>query len=169
MITASRVNADPSTVLLDLLLGASISLASVSVTGSICSQFEDRESASLDRLLHEGFERQRDTLAATDAEGDDAAFQAVALHRMKQSGGQHRSGRADRVAVRYGAALDVDDVLGEAKFALDRNSDGGERLVDLDAVDVADRPARPRERLPDRRNRTQAEHAGLDRADAVRD
>ena len=32
-------------------------------------------------------------------------------------GCQHRTGGADRVAMRNGAALDVDDVLGQAKLA----------------------------------------------------
>jgi hypothetical protein len=68
-----------------------------------------RVSTSVDRL-----DRQRDTLAATDAERDDAAPQAVAPHRMDEARGQNRAGGADRMAMGDGAALDVDDVRREA-------------------------------------------------------
>jgi hypothetical protein len=57
----------------------------------------------------------------------------------------------------------------KAEFAHDSERDGGEGLVDLDALDVADLPAGALERLAHRRHRADAEHAGLDRADAVGD
>ena len=38
------------------------------------------------------------------------------LHRMEQARRQHRAGRADRMAVGDGAALDIDDVLGQAEL-----------------------------------------------------
>ena len=87
------------------------------------------------------FDRKRDALAAADAQRDDAALEAVAAHRVNELRGQHRAGRADRMAVRDGAALDIDDVFGQSELARDHDGDGRERLVDLDALDGADVPA----------------------------
>ena len=52
-----------------------------------------------------------------------------------------RAGGADRMAVRDRAAFDIDDVLGKPELAHDGEGDRGEGFVDLDALDVADRPA----------------------------
>ena len=87
------------------------------------------------------FDGQRDTLTAADAKRDKAAREAVAAHRVDEFGGQHRAGRADRMAVGDGAAFDVDDVLGKSELAGNHDGDGGERLIDLDALDGADVPA----------------------------
>ena len=96
-------------------------------------------------------------------------LEAVAAHRVQQARRQHRAGRADRMAVRDGAALDVDDVLRQAELARDGERHGGERLVDLDALDVAERPAGALQRLPHGGHGPEAEHARLDRRDAVGD
>ncbi len=66
-----------------------------------------------------------------------------------------------------GAALDVHDVVGKAQIAGHRDGDDGEGFVDLDVLDVAQLPARARQRQAYRRDRTDAEHAGLDRGDAM--
>ncbi len=76
---------------------------------------------------------------------------------MDQTRGQHRAGGADRMAVRDRAALDIDDILAQAELARDHDRDGGERLVDLDALQVGDRPAGTRQRLAHRWDRPKAE------------
>lgn len=39
-----------------------------------------------------------------------------------------RAGRADRVAVRNGAAFDIDDVIGKSEFTRNHDGDGRKRL-----------------------------------------
>src|SRR6476620_11790868 len=75
------------------------------------------------------FDRKRDALAAADAKSNQAALQAVAAHRVDQLGGQHRAGRADRVAVRNSAALDIDDFVGQSELARHDNGDRREGLI----------------------------------------
>ena len=77
------------------------------------------------------FDRERDALAAADAQSDQTALQTVPAHRVDELGGQHRAGRADRVAVRNSAAIDIDDLVGQAELACDDNGDRRERLIDL--------------------------------------
>jgi hypothetical protein len=56
-------------------------------------------------------------LAAANAQGDDAAFETVAAHRVDKAGGQHCARRADRMAMRNGATLDIDDILRQTELA----------------------------------------------------
>src|SRR5262249_34994195 len=84
------------------------------------------------------FECERYALAATGAEGGDAAVQDIASHGMEEPGREHGAGCDDRMAVGYGAAFDIDDVGRQPEFARDDDSDRRERLVDFDALDVAD-------------------------------
>src|ERR1700727_3329350 len=93
------------------------------------------------------FNCERDALAAADAERDQAALQTVAAHRVDELGDEHRAGRADRVAVRNSAAIDVDDLVGQSELARDDNGDRRERLIDLRALDRVDRPAGALQRL----------------------
>src|SRR5260370_8484328 len=120
------------------------------------------DGTSIDRL-----ECERDALAAADAHGDDPAPEAVATHRMDEAGCQHRTGCADRMPVRDRAAFDIDDVGRKPELARDGNDDRGEGLVDLDALDIAEPPPRPVERLTDGRDRPAAEHARLHSATAI--
>ena len=55
----------------------------------------------------------------------------------------------------------------QAKLPDHRDDDGRERLVDLDALHVADLPPCARERLLYRRDRSKAEHPGFDRRNAI--
>jgi len=87
------------------------------------------------------FDRQRDALAAADAEGDKAAGEAVPTHRVDKPRVEHRARRADRVAMGDSAPFDVDDVLGQSELAGKHDGDGRERLIDLDALNGADVPA----------------------------
>src|SRR5664279_5404158 len=88
---------------------------------------------------------------------------------MQEPRGQDSAAGADRMAVGDSAALDVDDLFGEAKFAGYCKRDGREGFVDLNAFDVAERPSGPLQRLPDGRNGADAEHAGFHPAEAVGD
>ena len=47
--------------------------------------------------LGEDLKRERDTLAAADAQRDDAALETVAAHRVDQSRRQHGARRPDRM------------------------------------------------------------------------
>ena len=67
----------------------------------------------------------------------------VSLHRMEEAHGQYRTRRADRVAMGDRAAFDVDDVLRQAELLRHGERDRRERLVDLDALYVAETPIRP--------------------------
>jgi hypothetical protein len=84
-------------------------------------------------------------------------------------GCQHRAGGADRMPVGDRAAFDIDDVGRKPELARDGDDDRGEGFVDLDALDIAEPPPRPVERLTDGGDRPEAEHARLDRGDAVGD
>src|SRR3954464_4458225 len=97
--------------------------------------------------LSERFEGKGDALAAANAKRDHAAAQAVPAHRMQQPCRQYRAGRADGMAMRDGTPLDIDDVLRQPEFLGDGQGDDGEGLVDLDAVEVAERPACTLQRL----------------------
>src|ERR1700729_2994336 len=69
------------------------------------------------------FDRKCDALAAADAESNQAALLTVAAHRVDELRGQHCAGRADRVAVRNGAALDIDDLVRQSELARDDDGD----------------------------------------------
>src|SRR4051794_39334392 len=116
----------------------------------------------LDRL-----ECQRDALAAADAQRDHAALETIAMHRMDEPRREHSAGRADRMAVRHGAAFDIDDVLRQAKLLRHRQRHRREGFVDLDAFDVGKLPAGAFQRLAHGRHRAEPEQAGLDGRNAI--
>src|SRR5271169_4226284 len=63
----------------------------------------------------QGFDCERDALAAADAQSDQAALQTIPTHRVDELRGQHCAGRADRVTVRDGAAIDIHDLVGQSE------------------------------------------------------
>src|SRR2546421_3482819 len=79
-------------------------------------------------------------LAAAATQGSGAEPAAPAAQLVDQRGDEARPRHADRVTERDRAAVDVDDVVVDAQVAHGRESHGGERLVDLEQVDVGDRP-----------------------------
>ena len=103
---------------------------------------ERHDTFSLSLFSMQRFDRQRDTLTATDAKRDQAAGQTVPAHRMDQLRRQHCTGGADRMAMGDGAAFDVDDVLGQPELASDNDCDGREGFIDFDALDVGRCPSR---------------------------
>ena len=80
-------------------------------------------------------------LAAAAAQRGGAEAAAAALELVQQGEGDPGAGHADRVAEGDGAAVDVDDVVGDAEVLHRGQADGGEGLVELEQVDVADRLA----------------------------
>ena len=72
---------------------------------------------------------------------------APPLHLVHQLDGEDGARRADRVAERDGAAVDVRLLRVEAQRRAARRRDRGERLVQLDEVDLVDGQVRLFERL----------------------
>ena len=70
-----------------------------------------------DSVSGERLDRKGNALAATDAQGHDTTLQPIPLHGVGEPRRQDRARRPDGMAVGNRAALDVDDVLGEAQLA----------------------------------------------------
>jgi hypothetical protein len=81
------------------------------------------------------FDRERDALAAADAQSDKAALQAVAAHRVDELRSQQGAGRPNRVAMSDRAAVDIDDLVRQAELARDDDGDRRKRLIDFRALD----------------------------------
>src|SRR3954469_20118426 len=73
---------------------------------------------------------------AAAAHGHQAGLLVGALHLVEQRGDQARAGRAERVTERDRAAIDVDAVHVGLQLPPPGGDDGGERLIDLDEVDI---------------------------------
>ena len=101
-----------------------------------------RSSEAAGRAVLDALDDRDVGLAAALAHRLQAVAAAGALELVQQRGHQPGAGRAERVAERDRAAVDVD--LGEvgAGLLLPREHDRRERLVDLDEVDVVERHAR---------------------------
>src|SRR5439155_21723294 len=86
-------------------------------------------------------------LSATFAHRLQAVAPAGALELVEQGRHQTHAGGTERVAERDGAPVHID--LGKVGpgLPLPCEHDGGERLVDLDEVDVVERHARLRQRV----------------------
>src|SRR5215472_16112355 len=85
---------------------------------------------------------------------------------MNKARRENRTRRADGMAMRNRAAFDVDDVVREPELLRDCERHGSKRLVDLDAFDIAEYPARAFKRDLHGRHRAKTEHAWLDSGDA---
>src|SRR5699024_8781410 len=77
-----------------------------------------------------------DAHAAADAERDESALAAGALEFVEDRAGDHRAGRAERMAHGDGAAVDVELLVRDVHVLLETQDDRGERLVELPEVDV---------------------------------
>ncbi len=89
----------------------------------------------------------RDGFAAPEAERREPVARAPLVERREQRRQDARPARADRVAERDRAAVDVDRRGIEVERANGGDRDDRERLVDLEEVDVA-RAASPPARRP---------------------
>src|SRR5215467_1793567 len=132
-----------------------------------CAPYRNAEIPA--RVLVQGLDRQRYALTAADAKGDKTAGQAVAPHRVDQLSRQHRTGRADWMAMGYGATFNVDDLFWQPKLASNNDGDGCEGFIDLGALNGANIPAGALQGLLDGGHGPQSEHARFDRSDAVGD
>src|SRR5712691_11718304 len=90
------------------------------------------------RARLEAFQDGRVGQAAGFAHGLQGQAGAACVHGVDQGGHQPGAAGPERVADGDGAAMDVDFVQVGAGFALPGEHDAGERLVDLEQVDVAD-------------------------------
>src|SRR5437764_1211726 len=99
---------------------------------------------SAEALDHHGH-----ALAAADAHRLEPELLVVVLQRVDERRRDPRTGHAEGVADGDGAAVDIELVAEwvDADLARRRDDLGGERLVDLDQVDVVDGHLRERERL----------------------
>jgi len=61
----------------------------------------------------------------------------------------------------------IDNIPRQSQFARDGDNNGGKRLIDLDALDIAKLPACPCQCLPDSWDWGQTKHAGLNGGDTV--
>src|SRR5215472_9293767 len=84
-------------------------------------------------------EQQRVALAAAAAQRCGAEPAAPAAQLVDQVQGNPGAGCSERVTDRDGPAIDVDDAGIDAKVPDRLQGDGGERLVDLDQVEVSGR------------------------------
>jgi hypothetical protein len=73
------------------------------------------------------------------------------------------------MAVGCGTAFNINDLVGQPELVGNDNRDSRERFIDLCALDGTNVPTGALQRLLDRWDRPQSEHAGLDRCDAVGD
>ena len=116
--------------------------------------------------LGEALDDHRHALAATDAHRLEADGAAGVLEAVEQRGHDAGAGHAERVAEGDGAAVDVQLVVADAELAGGGHHLGGERLVDLDEVDVIDGHAGPAQRLADGLDRAEAHDLGIEGAHA---
>ena len=84
-----------------------------------------------------------------------------------QRGHDAGAGHAERVAEGDGAAVDVELVPRDAELVADGHDLRGERLVDLDEVDVVDGHAGPRRAPAARLDRAEAHDLGVEAGDAA--
>src|SRR5579884_4363658 len=91
-------------------------------------------------------DQERVALAAAGADRREAEAAAVAAQLVHHRGDDPPAGRADRVAERDCAAVDVHLLLVRSEQPGRVPRDGRERLVDLDPLDLVDRLARALER-----------------------
>src|SRR5258706_15176110 len=104
------------------------------------------------------FERQRDALPAADAQGGKRALAVTLMQAVPRGQRQPRTRHAERMTERNGAAVRIDvlGVIGESELAQHRQRLRGERLVELDQIEIADFQSQPRHQLLSRRHRADA-------------
>ena len=93
---------------------------------------------SLPSGSRDGADQDGVALAAATAQRGRAGAAAAAGELEGEVQGDAVAGHAERVAHGDGAAVDVDDVHRDAEVIGRRDADRGERLVDLEQVDVGD-------------------------------
>src|SRR4051794_35592402 len=120
-----------------------------------------RRAARLD-----SFEDGGEALADADAEGGDPVLAAAAAQLAAEGAGEAGAGAAERVAEGDRAAVDVEPLFVDPELTGAGEDLGGERLVDLDQVDVVEREAGVGERVGYRLQRPDAHDRRVDAGDA---
>src|SRR5699024_9350656 len=100
-------------------------------------------------LLGRDGEQQGVALAAATAQGSGACTAAAPTQLVDQVQSEACTGGPDRVPESDGAAIDVDDLVGDAQVLGGLQTDRGEGLVDLDQVQIGDVLARLAQRMLD--------------------
>src|ERR1700682_5335536 len=89
-------------------------------------------------------DRHRGRFTATDTECGDAALPSLLPEGANQRDEDPRTRRTDRMAQRTGATVHVDELVPDPVLLHCRHGHDGERLVDLEKVDLLRRPTRLR-------------------------
>src|SRR4029077_18037844 len=114
-------------------------------------------------------DQKRDPLPAADASRRDAIAQVRPFQLARQGHGEAHAGRAERMADRDCAAVDVELVLVEIERTRAGHHLRTERLVDLEAGDVGYCQAGLLQHRVDRRHRADAHDLGRDARHSARD
>ena len=109
-----------------------------------------------DRALVQALHDHGHALAAADAHRLEAEGVVRVLQAVEQRGHDAGAGHPERVAEGDRPAVDVELLLGDAEVPGRGDHLGGERLVDLDEVDVVDGHSGAGERLAARLDRPEA-------------
>src|SRR5262245_47011212 len=110
----------------------------------------------------ESFEERRDALPATDAHSDEGITPEPACELVDGLDDEEAPGRADRMSQRDAAAVGIRLLRRELEIARDGDRLSGERLVQLNEIDVVDPHARALEQAAHGGNGTYAHVARLD-------
>ena len=110
-------------------------------------------------------EERRLALADADAQRREAVAAAAAAQLVRERDDEPGAAHAERMAERDRAAVDVHALLVEPELAHDGEALRGERLVQLDEVELAGRDAGAREQLAHGRDRPDAHDARIDARD----
>src|SRR5581483_6229245 len=107
------------------------------------------------------FDRHRDRTAAAEAKRGDPPSAAARPERVHQGCEHTRAARADRVAEGDRAAVHVELRPVPTKLPVVGDHLSGERLVQLDQIEVVEPGAKPAEQLANRHGRRAEQHARL--------
>ena len=119
--------------------------------------------------LGDGFHDHGDALAAADAGAGNSIAAAATTKFEQQREDEARSGGAERMAERDGAAVDVGFVAVKAKKLFDGEILRSESFVHFDQVDLIELQVRECKSFLDRRNRPDAHDARRDADRGPRD
>src|SRR3954462_10765163 len=135
-----------------------IAASAAAVTSCSRSMIMGREApvASIELL-----DRDRNTLADTDAHGGERELAAALLKTMHRGQRQPRAAHAEGMAKRDRAAMRIDEIGNVLDAELTQAGDalGGESFVELDQVEIADLDAEPFHLLLRCRHRADAHDA----------
>src|SRR5690242_7194221 len=140
IITRGGLSAKPRTIPRSVIVRTGISGSGIfSSTAMMAASSRAFTAVAMESNLHP-FERERDSLADADAHGRERQLAARALQFLGRGERKARAGHSERVAERDGAAVGVHAgiVVRDTELAEHGQALGGERLVKLDHVEIAD-------------------------------